>query len=182
MATHTPFHGETAESANAAGDAIDAYLAEHTAPPAALTALLEDDDAYSSLRGILAAAITNHATTTAGYTRLGKNVAVSLGSEREWGDPSGFLQDFAEVAGGAGLPHPGSDDNLAHYRALADAMGLDYERDDDEEEDDEDDEDTCDAEGCDESLSDGEGYDGYCGTHADERENDGVYDGDGVPA
>ena len=46
------------------------------------------------------------------------------------------------------------------------------------------DEDTCDADGCTGSLSDGEGYDGYCGTHADkvENHNEGQHAGDGRDA
>lgn len=42
-----------------------------------------------------------------------------------------------------------------------------------------DDDDTCAEDDCDASLDDGEGYDGYCGNHADQREAAGVYDGEG---
>ncbi|MHD0294521.1 hypothetical protein [Rhodococcus qingshengii] len=34
--------------------------------------------------------------------------------------------------------------------------------------------DTCDAPDCENSLDDGEGYDGYCGAHADQRETSGA--------
>lgn len=33
------------------------------------------------------------------------------------------------------------------------------------------DEDVCDVDGCTNSLDDGEGFDGYCGEHADHLEN-----------
>lgn len=39
-----------------------------------------------------------------------------------------------------------------------------------DEDDDEDDEETCVDDDCDESLEDGEGFDGYCGNHADKIE------------
>ncbi len=37
----------------------------------------------------------------------------------------------------------------------------------------EDEDNTCAADGCRNSLNDGEGWDGYCGTHADQRDNGG---------
>lgn len=41
--------------------------------------------------------------------------------------------------------------------------------------DDDDDDNICDAKGCTNKLDDGEGYDGYCGEHADKREREGHY-------
>jgi hypothetical protein len=37
------------------------------------------------------------------------------------------------------------------------------------------DDETCSAEGCEESLDDNEGYDGLCGTHADQAEKAGKW-------
>lgn len=52
-------------------------------------------------------------------------------------------------------------------------MGTYYDTVPLDEEDWDDDMDTCDVEDCDNSLLDNEGYDGYCGTHADQFEAEG---------
>jgi hypothetical protein len=116
--------------------------------------------------------------TLSRYARLGQNVAANIGTALAWDDCDEYITDFAAFATRIGLPDPGSADSLVFYRKLADTVGVDYDTEDAED----DDSDTCDAEGCDESLADGEGYDGYCGTHADQREADGIYSGEDVPA
>jgi hypothetical protein len=58
MSTHTPFHGESQESADAAGETIDHYLSHadwaHTPQ---MATVLADDESYDALRFMLKEAI-----------------------------------------------------------------------------------------------------------------------------
>jgi hypothetical protein len=56
MARHMLFHGETETSAEAAGDAIDAYY-NHAEQSAALNHAIDGDKGYTALRWIIGKAI-----------------------------------------------------------------------------------------------------------------------------
>lgn len=232
MATHTPFHNESTDSANAAGDAVDEYLHKPALQDPGFAAAIATDAGYSQLRKIISLAIGNYAKTqhdaelaqvigfmaedksndwseeiavlgsvevellalrakvaqyeanigpsdnveAAGhYAQLGEFTAALLGANEEWdiAFPEYMAEHWLQVGGQPSI----SDQNeaaLTHWRAIADRLGIEHDAlEEDTEEEDE--EELCAEDGCENSLDDGEGYDGYCGEHADQRERDGVF-------
>lgn len=105
------------------------------------------------------------------YAKIGQFTAIALGANEEW-DNDDLTEDIAQLWIKVGGTPQLSDDHTAlpHWRKLADEQGIAHDGEDDDLDDD-----TCDEEGCDNSLDDGEGYDGFCGDHADQREIAGVY-------
>ncbi|MDB6425938.1 hypothetical protein [Curtobacterium sp. 20TX0008] len=96
--------------------------------------------------------------TEAQFARFGKRVAAILGTSPSWGG-----DEFAAISevGDRELGRPvGSDAEAVRvaWRRLAIDLDIDFDR-----------EDVCRVDECLASLDDGEGEDGFCGTHADER-------------
>lgn len=234
MARHTQFHNESQLSANASGDAIDAYLHNAALQEPGFAAAITTDAGYSQLRWLLKTAIEKATapaddaglaeainqmaedksndwtdeiealeaverelaslraqveqltaensifTTNVGpvegveligrYAKIGQFAAIVLGANEEW-DNDDLTEDIAQLWIKVGGAPQLSDDHTAlpHWRKLADEHGIAHDGDDDL------DDDTCAEEGCDNSLDDGQGYDGYCGDHADQREAAGIY-------
>lgn len=54
-------------------------------------------------------------------------IAATLGAQEEWSDPAGLLEIIASEIVLAGLPDPGSPRSLAHYRNLADTLGIEHD-------------------------------------------------------
>jgi hypothetical protein len=82
---------------------------------------------------------------TPAYAKLGEYVAALLGANPEWTSPADYLEEIAAKAHALGLdPISDQDDeDLAHWRTVADALGIAHDGED-EDEDDEDDEDSGD--------------------------------------
>ncbi|MEK6310558.1 MAG: hypothetical protein V4755_07600 [Curtobacterium sp.] len=91
------------------------------------------------------------------YVEFGKYIAAYLGASPDWN--GGDVCAIASEAAGRILQYEiGSPDVLPFWRARAAELGIEI-----------DDEDVCADATCFESLDDGEGSDGFCGQHADER-------------
>lgn len=88
-------------------------------------------------------------------------IAALLGANGEWDVE--YLESIADIVGLTSRNHPGdvSGRELSHYAEEADKYDIEWENDD-----------ICSEDGCYETLDDGEGYDGLCGTHADQAEED----------
>jgi hypothetical protein len=71
------------------------------------------------------------------YARLGEHVAALLGSNTEWDDPAAYLEEIAAKANALGLEPVGDQDaeGLAHWRTVADALGIEHDGEDDEDDD-----------------------------------------------
>lgn len=86
MATHTPFHGETQQSADAAGDAIDEYLLDPTQHDPAFEAAIATDAGYSQLRLLLGRAISKHVEASH-HAELGQVIEfMSADKSNDWSD------------------------------------------------------------------------------------------------
>ncbi len=93
--------------------------------------------------------------TEAQFARFGKSDAAILGTSPSWGGEA--IDEVAKRE----LGHPvGSNAEAVRvaWRRLAIDVDIDFDR-----------EDVCRVDRCLASLDDGEGQDGFCGTHADER-------------
>ncbi len=96
--------------------------------------------------------------TEAQFAQFGKRVAAILGTSDSWGgDELAAIGEVADRELGRPVGSDNEPDRVA-WRRLATAVDIDFDRDD-----------VCRVDECLASLDDGEGQDGFCGTHADER-------------
>ena len=92
--------------------------------------------------------------TADAYAAFGRYAAALLGANAAWDDPAAYLEELVSAASARGVGGLGSDDpdDIAEWRVVANALGVDHDGEDDEDEGDaEDSSRSCAA--CDDDVS-----------------------------